>query len=115
MKNQASYPSTQELIATATSDDGAVTYSPIGNDRLIDNVSGRDMSRRCYLNQDGYETDLVAHAVWEAACLLMHEVDEHNNRAHEEIRNRAEQQQIDRHQDWQYDLAGDMDHSDSDK
>ena len=115
MKNQASYPSTQELIATATSDDGAVTYSPIGNDRLIDNVSGRDMSRRCYLNQDGYETDRVAHAVWETACLLMHEVDEHNNRAHEEIRDRAEQQQIDRHQDWQYDLAGDMDHSDSDK
>lgn len=115
MKILANYPG-NDLIASATTDDGAVTYSPIGNDRLIDNNTSRDMWRGTYPDADGYHRhDRVPAATWAGACALMRTVDDHNNRIREDMRRRAEQRQIDRIQDWQVDLAADMDRADSDK
>lgn len=115
MKVLTTYPG-NDLIASATTDDGSVTYSPIGNDRLIDNTSSRDMSRGHYLDlASGYETDRVPAATWDAAIILRREVDAHNTTVRDGMREQAEQRQIDRYQPWQHELAADMDRADSDK
>lgn len=51
-------PSTRNsrFVDTAISDDGRVSYSPIGNDRLIDLTTGRDMWRGLYPDADGFFT-----------------------------------------------------------
>lgn len=115
MKILENYPG-NDLIASATTDDGSITYSPIGNDRLIDNTTGRDMSRGRYLDlASGYETDQVPASIWDAAIALRREVDAHNTIVSDGIRDQAEQREIDRYQPWQLALAADMDRADSDK
>ena len=115
MKILANYPG-NDLIARAATDDGAITYFPIGNDRLIDNVAARDMWRGLYPDSDGYyRNDQVASVTWEAAVALMHAVTEHNTRVRKDMQDRADQRHAARNQDWQLDLAADMDRADSDK
>ncbi len=108
-------PSTRNsrFIDTAISDDGRVSYSPIGNDRLIDLTTGRDMWLGLYPDADGFfTTQRVPADLWQTACALMTEADAHNARVHDEMREAAFARKNAREEAWGW-LSADMDRADS--
>lgn len=72
------------LIDSATSDDGRIRYSPIGNDAL--SIDGRGIYQGHWLNARGMMADRVPADIFAPAIALMREVDAHNRRAHDEMR-----------------------------
>jgi hypothetical protein len=83
------------MVSSAASDCGRVTYSPIGNDRLI--IDGRDVYQGQYVGDDGFVTGERPEApIWAVAKQLMRTVDALNITAQDKARDESLQRAIDK-------------------
>ncbi len=94
-------------IWTATSDCGRIQYLPIGNDRLI--IDGRDAYRGRYMDYSDAKRpgrEAVESHLWDAACKLMQEVDDHNVANLDAARKSASARDIARYESLSKAMAG---------
>jgi hypothetical protein len=95
MQNVQNVYGLPNMVSSAASDCGRVTYSPIGNDRLI--IDGRDVYQGQYVGDDGFVTGERPEAsIWTVAKQLMRAIDTLNIAAQDKARDESLQRAIDK-------------------